>query len=118
MNIVQDFYNEIGQVLVSICPDNSRKIIMKFASTAKEDVFTYQYFYYVSADRVSFLPEESIEQDLKVLFLNLKKFFIDNNLTNGLPAWLGCEVSVDLEKMKIHFDMKYTEEEVEKMFED
>ena len=29
MNTVQDFYNEIGQILVSICPDNSKKIIMK-----------------------------------------------------------------------------------------
>lgn len=110
--------NRIGQILFNIAPNNAKKIIMKSLISPENDhgKFAFSYLSKLGCEE-GFSGSDVIDEVLKLL-VELKKYYLDNNLTNGQPIWLGCEVSVDLEKMKIHFDMKYTEEEVEKMFED
>ena len=39
--------------------------------------------------------------------VKLRQYSIDNNLTNGLPAWVGCIVTVDIENTKIDIEFKY-----------
>lgn len=111
--------NRIGQILFNISPNNTKKIIMKSYISLESDYVKFQFVIIDNKDNLDtiFISSE-VSDDLFRLLVGLKKYYLDNNLTNGQPIWLGCEVFVDLEKMKIHFDMKYTEEEVEEMFED
>ncbi|MBI0096526.1 MULTISPECIES: hypothetical protein [Gilliamella] len=39
--------------------------------------------------------------------LEIKKYFLDNNLTNGEPIWTGCIVEIDIKNSKINFEFKY-----------
>jgi len=39
--------------------------------------------------------------------VKLRHYYIENNLTNGRPAWHGCEVTLDVEKMKLSIDFRY-----------
>ena len=113
-----DIENRIGQTLFDISPNKAKKIIMKSLISPENDHGKFAFSFLSESGREESISGSDIIDEMLKLLVELKQYYLDNNLTNGQPIWLGSEVSVDLEKMKIHFDMKYTEEEVEAMFAD
>ncbi|WP_272656424.1 MULTISPECIES: hypothetical protein [unclassified Providencia] len=101
-------HNRIGQLLVNAGPKNSRKLIVFAALSSEGDSCEYEYDY-VDADGLEdwFIPDKNASYDLRLLLVELREYYIKNNLTNGLPVWSKCKIVVDLETMKINIDFKY-----------
>jgi len=53
------------------------------------------------------LPDPDATDDIFHSMLELKKYFLDNNLTNGEQIWTGCIVEIDIKNSKINFEFKY-----------
>lgn len=101
-------YNDIGQILFNIAPENSKQIIMSAELSPENDHCRYQYDYIDKfGEKKQFTGGGRAGGDILDCLVKLRKFYIENNLTNGKPIWHGCEVIVDLEKNKIHVDFKY-----------
>ncbi|PIT09075.1 hypothetical protein [Snodgrassella communis] len=104
----QNLYNEIAQILVNAGPNVAKKIMMKAKLWPEGDVCEFEFDYLTNDNQENwFDPDANATRDLRKVLVKLRKFYIENNLTNGKPIWHGCEVIVDLEKNKIHVDFKY-----------
>ena len=75
----QDIYNDIGSVLLSITPSDAVKIIL--CANASERLLD--------------------------LLVELRNLFVDNFKSQEKPFWHGCEVTVNIETLKINIDFKY-----------
>ena len=53
------------------------------------------------------MPDPDATDDIFHSMLELKKYFLDNNLTNGEQIWTGCIVEIDIKNSKINFEFKY-----------
>ena len=53
------------------------------------------------------MPDPDATDDIFHTMLEIKKYFLDNNLTNGEPIWTGCIVEIDIKNSKINFEFKY-----------
>nr|MCD4231344.1 hypothetical protein [Escherichia coli] len=42
-----------------------------------------------------------------LLLVKMRDFYIQNNMTNGKPAWIGCEIIVDIPEEKISINFQY-----------
>ena len=106
--MIDDLYNKIGQILVMSCPDDAVKIITKIEIVEENDVATYVFIYFDNKNnRKQFVPDPQVTNDIFHSMLELKKYFLDNNLTNGKPIWEGCIVEIDIKNSKINFEFKY-----------
>lgn len=106
--MINDLYNKIGQILVSSYPDDAVKIITKIEIIEENDVATYVFIYFDNKNnRKQFVPDSKVTNDIFYTMLELKKYFHDNNLTNGKPIWAGCIVEIDIKNSKIDFEFKY-----------
>ena len=104
----QEIYKDIGTVLYSITPDEAKKIIMRAVLSPENDHCKYEYYYLDNADETRWLTAGGrANTDILRYLVELRNYYIDNNLTNGHPAWHGCEVTLDIETLKINFDFKY-----------
>lgn len=104
----RDLYNDIAQILINTGPDVAKKIIMNAKLWPEGDVCEFDFAYIANDNQKNwFDPDANATSDLRKVLVELRKFYINNNLTNGKPIWHGCEVVVDLEKNKIHVDFKY-----------
>ncbi|WP_392551199.1 hypothetical protein RHO14_06800 [Orbus wheelerorum] len=103
-----DIYNKIGGILINSSPNDSKKIIAKIEISESNDVGTYTFNSTDFFDKSeSYRPISQARDDLFSAMLELKKYTIDNNLTNGNPIWVGCIVTVDIENAKINIEFKY-----------
>ena len=106
--MIDDLYNKIGQILVNSYPDDAVKIITKIEIVEENDVVTYVFIYFDNKNnRKQFVPDPQVTNDIFHSMLELKKYFLDNNLTNGKPIWVGCIVEIDIKNSKINFEFKY-----------
>ena len=106
--MIDDLYNKIGQILVMSCPDDAVKIVTGIEIAEENDAAGY-YFYYFDKknNKKHFLPDPDATDDIFHTMLEIKKYFLDNNLTNGKPIWAGCIVEIDIKNSKINFEFKY-----------
>lgn len=101
-------HNKIGQLLVDASPKKAYKIIVCATLSLEGDSCEYEYDYVDKEGHQDwFIPDKNASYDLRLLLVELRNYYIKNNLTNGLPAWSGCKIIVDLETMKINIDFKY-----------
>ena len=100
--------NEIGQLLFKSSPNGAKKVIAQLEFTPEMDACTCIFDYYNQNDELNWYTLNSdITSPLIKGVRELRQFYIDNNLTNGLPAWIGCIITVDIENTKIDFEFKY-----------
>ena len=106
--MIDDLYNKIGQILVMSCPDDAVKIVTGIEIAQENDAAGYYFNYYDNKNnRKQFVPDPQVTNDIFHSMLELKKYFLDNNLTNGKPIWVGCIVEIDIKNSKINFEFKY-----------
>ncbi|PHM29437.1 immunity protein YezG family protein [Xenorhabdus innexi] len=109
MDLDDEIYAEMGQLLYNAAPDDAKKIIMdaQLSSDGRCCQFKYNYIN-DSNDKQWFLPEDGLtDHKLRELLVSLRQFFVDNIHSEQPPHWSGCIVTVDVEKMKINVDFKY-----------
>ena len=100
--------NEIGQLLFKSSPNGAKKVIAQLEFTPEMDACTCIFDYYNQNDELNWYTLNSdITSPLIKAVRDLRQYYIDNNLTNGLPAWIGCIITVDIENAKIDFEFKY-----------
>ncbi|RKS85746.1 hypothetical protein DES39_1159 [Orbus hercynius] len=104
-----DIYNDIGKILFSISPDGAKKVILQAEFVPEGDVCTFLYDYVDADNNTKWFDNDSAQasSDLMDYLIELREFTIVNNLTNGNSIWIGCIVTVDIEKAKINIDFKY-----------
>ncbi|WP_241597604.1 hypothetical protein [Rosenbergiella epipactidis] len=104
-----ELYSEIGRILFESAPENAQ-IILLDAELSPEDDHAKFLYDYVDKKGVKtwFLPGTPATDSLLLeRLVELRKYYVENNLNNGKPTWHGCLVTVDLEKMKINLDYHY-----------
>ena len=100
--------NEIGQLLFKSSPNGAKKVIAQLEFTPEMDACTCIFDYYNQNDELNWYTLNSdITSPLIKAVRELRQYYIDNNLTNGLSAWRGCIITVDIENAKIDFEFKY-----------
>ena len=100
--------NEIGQLLFKSSPNGAKKVIAQLEFSPEMDVCRYLFDYYDQNDELNWYAlDTDITSILTDTVRELRQYYIDNNLTNGLPAWIGCIITVDIENAKIDFEFKY-----------
>ncbi|MBI0029355.1 hypothetical protein H3S88_11655 [Gilliamella sp. B14448G11] len=100
--------NEIGQLLFKSSPNGAKKVIAQLEFTPEMDACTCIFDYYNQNDELNWYTLNSdITSPLIKAVRELRQYYIDNNLTNGLPVWRGCIITVDIENAKIDFEFKY-----------
>lgn len=101
-------HNRIGQLLVDTGPEDAQKILVRATLSPEGDTCEYEYDYIDNEGHEDwFLPDAHTSYDLRLLLVELRKYYVENNLTNDHPTWNGCLLTVDLEKMKINIEFKY-----------
>lgn len=104
-----DIYNDIGQILFNIAPNDAKKVILQAEFVPEGDVCTFLYDYVDINDDIQWFENGSAQAsgELMDYLIELKRYTLDNNLTNGHPIWTGCIVTVDIENSKINIEFKY-----------
>ncbi|MER2475088.1 hypothetical protein ABR965_22765, partial [Photorhabdus laumondii] len=104
-----EIYSRIGKVLYEAAPENAIKIFLDAELSPENDHAKFLFDYVDNLGEKKWFVPNSPDVDGKLIetLVELRKYYIENNLTNGLPAWSGCEITVDLDKMKINIDFKY-----------
>lgn len=104
-----ELYSEIGRILFESAPENAQIILLDAELSPEDDHAKFLYDYVdTKGVKTWFLPGTPATDSLLLeRLVELRKYFVANNLTNGKPAWHGCLVTVDIEKMKINLDYRY-----------
>ncbi len=104
----QDIYNDIGSVLFSIAPDTAEKIILCATLDPESDCGEFTYDYVDKQGHQHWVTETAdASARLLDLLVELRKFFVDNVQSLEKPFWRGCEVTVNVETLRINIDFKY-----------
>lgn len=105
----QKIYNDIGATLLSAAPENVSKIIMRAILSPENDHCKCEFDYVDKAtgDTNWFSAGAQANGDLLDLLVELRNFFVDNFKSQKKPFWHGCEVTVDIETLKINIDFQY-----------
>ncbi|MBP2198989.1 hypothetical protein [Pantoea cypripedii] len=108
MKELDDLQNKIGQLLVYAGPENAKKIIARAKLPLDGESCEYEYDYIDQSDSEDwFVPDKLASHDLRLLLVKMRDFYIQNNMTNGKPAWTACEITVDIPKGKININLQY-----------
>ncbi|XKM13543.1 hypothetical protein RCS94_11040 [Orbaceae bacterium ac157xtp] len=102
-----EIHNKIGQLLFNIAPEDAKIVIMKVELSQENDHCKYKYNYINKFDDALWFTGGKANSEMLNLLVELKQYTIDNNLTNGHPIWVGCIVTIDIEKSKINIEFKY-----------
>ncbi|WP_336818185.1 hypothetical protein [Cedecea sp. MMO-103] len=102
------FEQKIGRILYSCGPENAQKIIVKAEVFTEDDGGKYEFDYLDENGELDwFDPDRHAIADLTDVLIEYKRFFLDNNLTNGQPIWSKCEIIVDIPEGKISINLQY-----------
>ncbi|KTB56531.1 hypothetical protein AO067_02985 [Pseudomonas viridiflava ICMP 13104] len=103
-----EIYNDMGAVLVAIAPKDACKVIMRAKLSEELDTCSYEYDYIDDHGKSAWLTAGGrANTDMLDLLVELRKWYIKNKLTADLPAWNGCEVTLDLANEKLGIDFTY-----------
>ncbi|XKM13540.1 hypothetical protein RCS94_11025 [Orbaceae bacterium ac157xtp] len=104
-----EIHNKIGQLLFNIAPNNAKKVILQAEFVPEGDVCTFIYNYIDINNNSGWFENESAQASSQLMdyLIELKQFTLNNNLTNNHSIWIGCIVTVDIEKSKINIEFKY-----------
>ncbi|MFP1757690.1 hypothetical protein ACLEEB_02725 [Lonsdalea quercina] len=108
MNELDDLHNKIGQLLVDAGPENAKKIIACAKLPLDGESCEYEYDYIDQEDEKTwFVPDKLASYDLRLLLVEMRDFYIKNNMTNGKPAWTACQIIIDIPEEKINISFQY-----------
>lgn len=108
MNELEDLHNKIGQLLINAGPENAKKIIARAKLPLDSESCEYEYDYIDQEDSSDwFIPDKLASYDLRLLLVEMRNFYIKNNMTNGEPAWTVCEITIDIPEEKININFQY-----------
>jgi len=103
-----DIEKEIGKILYECGPGNAQKIIVRAEIFSEDDGGKYEFDYLdENGDLDWFDPDGRAVADLTDALVAYKKFFLENNLTNGNPIWSKCEITVNIPEEKISINLQY-----------
>ncbi|CNJ74408.1 hypothetical protein [Yersinia aldovae] len=111
MSIENDLYVRIGGVLYNEAPEKA-KVILLNAELSPENDHAKLLFDYVDneGNKDWFSPENpQTDSELMDCLIQLRNYYVENDLTNGRPAWRSCEVKLNVENMKLSIDFQYDE---------
>ena len=81
---------------------------MRANLSVEGDTCEYEYDYLDNENSLKWITAGGgVNTNMLHYLVELQNYYIENNLTNGLPVWKACEATLDLEKMKISIDFKY-----------
>lgn len=105
----QEIYNDIGSILLAIAPDGASKVIMRATLSPENDHCKCEFDYVDQLTRKTnwFSAGAEANSDLMDLLVELRQFFVAMFNSQEKPFWHGCEVTVDVETLKIHIDFNY-----------
>ena len=104
----QDIYNDIGSVLLSITPSDAVKIVLCAKLEPESDCGEFTYDYVDKQGNQHWITETAdASERLLDLLVELRNLFVDNFKSQEKPFWHGCEVTVNIETLKINIDFKY-----------
>lgn len=104
----QVIYQKIGQLLVDSSPPDAKKIIVRAQLFCERDGCTYEFDYVDKNNKLNWYdPDGKAINDLTDILEDLRSFYIDNIKSGKNSFWYGCEITLDLETMKINIDFKY-----------
>ncbi|MGG7448518.1 hypothetical protein ACQ3G7_20880 [Kosakonia oryzendophytica] len=109
MRTDQEIYNDIGSILLAVVPDTGSKVIMRAELSPENDHCKCEFDY---VDKLTgkmnwFSAGARANSDLLDLLVELRNYFLANFNSQEKPFWHGCEVTVDVESLKINIDFKY-----------
>ncbi|HEN3637551.1 TPA: hypothetical protein U5E40_002178 [Yersinia enterocolitica] len=108
MNELDDLHNKIGQLLIDAGPIDADKIIARARLPLDGESCEYEYDYIdQKGEKGWFVPDKVASYDLRLLLVKMRNFYIQNNMTNGKPAWIGCEIAIDIPEEKISISLQY-----------
>ncbi|MGO0619704.1 hypothetical protein [Leclercia adecarboxylata] len=105
----QDIYNDIGSVLIAAAPDNAAKIIARAELSPEGDHCKCEFDYVdiTSGETNWFTAGAHANAELLDLLVELRTFIVENVSSQRPSFWHACEITVDVEKLKITIDFKY-----------
>lgn len=103
-----DIYNDIASILFEVAPGGACKVIVRVRLSQELDSCEYEYDYIDEQGNVAwFTAGGRANTDILELLTELRSWYVENKLTGGQSAWSGCEVILDLVKVKISIDFVY-----------
>ncbi|WP_275233777.1 hypothetical protein [Pantoea ananatis] len=103
-----DIEKEIGEILYECGPVNAQEIIVRAEIFSEDDGGKYEFDYLDENGNLDwFDPDGRAVADLTDALVAYKKFFLENNLTNGNPIWSKCEITVNIPEEKISINLQY-----------
>lgn len=106
----QDIYQEIGLLLVDAGPSDAQKLMVRAELFPEGDGGKYEFDYIDEAGELKwFDPDGRAVGDLTGLLVQLREYFVTNNLIAGVGVWNGCEICLIVEEMKFGIEFTYSE---------
>lgn len=109
MRTDQEIFNDIGSILLSVAPEGASKVIMRAELSPENDHCKCE-FDYIDTNKGNvdwFSAGARANGDLFDLLVELRNYFVANFKSQETPFWHSCEVTVDVETLKINIDFKY-----------
>jgi hypothetical protein len=104
-----EIYNRIGEILMGAAPEGARKIIARAKLSKDLDSCEYEYDYIDEQGEASwFTVGGRVNTEMLSLLVELRCWYVENNLAAGLPVWDGCEITINLEEVKIAINFIYS----------
>lgn len=108
MRTDQEIYNDIGSILLSIAPDDAKKIVLCAKLEPESDSGEFTYDYIDSHGGQHWITEtRDASERLLDLLVELRVFFSIHIESHKNALWHSCEVIIDVENLKINIDFKY-----------
>ncbi|MDE9428223.1 hypothetical protein KKJ06_17730 [Xenorhabdus bovienii] len=104
-----ELYSEISRILYEAAPDDAQTILLDAELSPGNDhvKFLYDYIDESGCKKWYLSPSPKTDRELIENLAMLRKYYVENNLTNDHSSWSGWLVTVDLNKMKINIEFKY-----------
>ncbi len=96
MSELDVLHKKIGQLLVNAGPADAKTIIARAKLALDGESCEYEYDYIDQHDNEDwFVPDKLASYHLRLQLVNLRDYYMQNNMTNGKAPWTGCEITID-----------------------
>lgn len=103
-------YQKIAQLLVDAGPLGAQSIIVRANVFDAGDGGGYEFDYIDDTGELNwFDPDGRAVGDLTDVLVELRDWYVSNNLTAGQLPWVGCLISLHVQSMKIGIEFIYKE---------